>query len=199
MKGVQWKARSSQKQLEKKIEREKLDCKGLYFKPLRGIEPTTRSKFLQQLSQKIISFTELAALCRKHKQVEEVKKQFQNYLNLSSWEEATKRYKDYTTEEKLKPYLGLPFEQGSMPPSFASFCEQAKKMCNARLKSVQEGTAAEEIACIKVQASTILIAKNSIDEVAAGFSSAVVQSGGIALTIIDPPKVCSSMYIIYVH
>ena len=179
------------KATRKKIETEMLDCKGLHFKPLRGIQPVVRSKFLQQLSSKEISFTELASMCRQHKQLDEVKKQFQKYLNLPSWEEATRRYAGYATEEKLKPYFGLPFKQGSVPPSFAAFCEQAKKSCAAR--SMSQETLPEGIICVKLKATSVIIAKNNINEVAADanseFSDAVLRSGGIALTILHPPKV----------
>ena len=186
------------KATRKKIETEMLDCKGLHFKPLRGIQPVVRSKFLQQLSSKEISFTELASMCRQHKHLEEVKKQFQKYLNLPSWEEATRRYAGYATEEKLKPYLGLHFKQGSVPPSFASFCEQAKKATAARSIRSQDETLPEGIVCVKLKASSVIIAKNNISEVAAGanseFSDAVLQSGGIALTIIYPPKVFNFVF-----
>lgn len=104
----------------------KLDCKGVNFKPLRGISPKTRRELLTKVRECDISFSELASSCKYIKKMDDVKAQFMRYLNIPSWEVAEKTYPEHTKKEKLEPFLEMSFKNDSIPPIFLAFCKQAK-------------------------------------------------------------------------
>ena len=105
----------------------KLDCKGGYFKPLRGIDEDARRDLLSRLLEEEISFLELASSCKYAKKMRIVQSSFMRYLDIPSWEVAVKKFPEHTTNVRLEPFLELPFKSDNMPPSFVSFCRHAKQ------------------------------------------------------------------------
>jgi hypothetical protein len=66
----------------------KIDCKGVHYKPLRGIAPQTRTELLGNVRDKEMSFKELERECRYIKRMKEVRDAFMSYLNIETWVEA---------------------------------------------------------------------------------------------------------------
>lgn len=77
----------------------KLDCKGVNFKPLRGLAVKTRKELLVKVNDGELSFPELSASCKYIKKMADVKTQFMRYLNLSSWELAEEKYPEHTKKK----------------------------------------------------------------------------------------------------
>ena len=113
----------------------KLDCKGVNFKPLRGLTPVTRKELLVNVRDGKLSFPELCTSCKYIKKMTEVKTQFMRYLNLSSWEVAEKTYPEHTKKEKLEPFLEMSFKNDAIPPLFLASCKPA--ICS-RISPMQE-------------------------------------------------------------
>ena len=90
----------------------KLDCKGTYFKPLRGVEQMT-CKALLKVKNGDMSFGELAKSCEYAKNVKKVQAGFINRLNVDNWDEATNLYPKYTTKESLEPFSQIKFQTKS--------------------------------------------------------------------------------------
>lgn len=104
----------------------KLDCKGVNFKPLRGLASKSRKELLLKVRNHQLSFPELSTSCKYIKKMTDVKTQFMRYLNVSSWELAEETYPAHTKEEKLQPFLEMSFKNDTLPPLFQAFCKQAK-------------------------------------------------------------------------
>ena len=170
----------------------KLDCKGGYFKPLRGIDPSTRKELLQQVLDGDLSFRELASSCKYAKKMRDVQVSFMRYLDLPSWEVAMDKYPEQTKNERLEPFLDLPFKTDSMPPSFVSFCQLAKQ--SLATHSGNNPTNSSELKNVLVGKTTALLLNKDVLGVETDYLLSLVRSHGFCgfnLTIIDPPKVCS--------
>ena len=172
----------------------KIDCKGVNFKPLRGVSCEERKELLMKVRDGELSFSEMGETCRYTKKMNVVRNNFISYLNLDSWEEAMEKFPNFTSKERLEPFFDLQFKQGKMPPSFVSFCQQAKR------SSVNEeaGTATSALKprddCLMVSVDKnfgVLLQKNVLTintkEILDTFGD--VGCTGLHLTILDPPEV----------
>ena len=175
----------------------KLDCKGVNFKPLRGLSQKTRKELLRKVSDCDISFSELASTCKYTKKMENVKAQFLRYLNIPSWEQAKEKYPEHTKKERLEPFLEMTFKNDTIPPLFIAFCKQAK--CHnlsvtpdASLTSQPEGQNSSG-SCTLSQTgkpSFVLLKQDvlHLEDKDLVSSSAAHSCNGFSLTIVDPPK-----------
>ena len=161
----------------------KLDCKGTYFKPLRGVEQATRKNLLKKVRDGDMSFGELAKACEYAKNMKKVQAGFMNLLNIDNWDEATKLYPEYTTEESLEPFLKLSFKP-SPPATFIALCQQAKQSSLAP-------TATESSNCIHVKDAIASVVKFDVlhDETRSVLAATPSHFTGVHVTIVDPPKV----------
>lgn len=173
----------------------KLDCKGVNFKPCRGLGSKMRKELLEKIRDGELSFFELNASCKYIKKMTNVKTNFMRYMNISSWELAKETYPDHTTKEKLEPFMEMSFKDNNMPPLFQAFCKQAK--CST-ISPMQEASSApdhhspQNSALLKAGNTVALVLRHDVlqleDKVL--LSSASLHScNGFSLTIVDPPKV----------
>ena len=172
-----------------RIKTSKLDCKGTYFKPLRGVEERTCKVFLEKLRDGDMSFAELIKASEHAKNTKKVQASFMKLLNIDSWEEARQIYPQHTTEENLAPFLPMTFKP-SVPASFVAFCQQAKQA-----SLIQQAPTASESTegnhCIQVKDSVASVLKFDVlaVETSAIIAAIPTQFTGVHLTIVDPPKV----------
>lgn len=180
----------------------KLDLKGVNFKPLRGLELEERKALLMQLESKEISFVELATICRNKKRLKEVQQQFMMYLNLKSWQEAKIEYPEHSKDELLKPFMGLSFKKGNLPPCFTAFCQQAKQLNLATSSSgtstldsatnLETSNGLHQISIMKDKKALVMkanVLQLDTKEFLSSIRRATLQFTGMTLTIIDPPEV----------
>lgn len=111
----------------------KLDCKGGYSKPLRGIDEETRTDLLEKLKDEDLSFQELASSCKYAKKMRDVQYGFMKYLDIPSWNIALERFPEHTKSKLLEPFLELSFKSDNVPASFVSFCQHAKQSTEVRV------------------------------------------------------------------
>lgn len=160
----------------------KLDCKGINFKPLRGISASARKELLTKVHQRELSFSELAKSCKYMKNMIEIKSHFMRYLNLSSWKIAEEKYPEHTKTEKLEAFLGMQFKDDQTPASFAAFCKHAK--CYELQVACPESSSCY----IKVDKCTSVIVNDNVLQLEdKKLLSSINQ--GIKVTVIDTPKV----------
>lgn len=174
----------------------KLDCKGVNFKPLRGLAPKIRKDLLQKVCDGEMSFSELGSSCKYIKQMTEVKTNFMRYLDISeSWEQAEEKYPEHTKKEKLEPFLEMSFKNNVMPPTFIAFCKQAK-CCS--LTSTQAGPSTDNSYSsngnnvLQAGTSSLLLLKHDVLQMEDNLlmtSTSTHSCNGFSLTIVDPPKV----------
>lgn len=164
----------------------KLDSKGLNFKPLRGIAPSSRKELLNKVN---ISFSELGTACKYIKKMVDVKTQFMRYMDASSWEVAECKYPEYTKKERLETFLDLPFKGDTIPPLFVAYCKQAK--CSAIACIQDSPDISEDCSIIQVQSLSVVLHKREVLQLEDKdfLSSPRAPYNGIDLTILDPPKV----------
>ena len=171
----------------------KLDCKGGYYKPLRGIDPSTRKELLQQVSDGEMSFGELASSCKYAKKMRDIQVSFMRYLDLPSWEVAMRKYPEYTKKERLEPFLNSSFKKDSVSPSFVSFCQLAKQ---SLVSCADISSPNDDFKQVSVGKTTALLLQKDILGVETDQLLSVLRSHGFCgfhLTIIDPPKVFSPL------
>ena len=169
----------------------KLDCKGVNFKPLCGISPSTRKMLLTQVRNKDISFSELNTQCKYIKKMDDIKANFMKYLNVHSWEVAREKFPEHTKKEKLEAFMDMTFKKDSMPPLFVSFCKQAK--CSS-MSLAREGTSLQksDSSLVEVGMSSAVLLRQDVlqmqdkDLMAASSS---FSCNGFSLTILHPPEV----------
>lgn len=169
----------------------KLDCKGVNFKPLRGIPAATRKNLLTQLRDKEISFPELSSSCKRTKKMEEVKKHFLKYLHLDSWEVAIEKYPAYTKKERMEAFIDLDFKKDITPSAFVAYCKQAK--CSILS---QESPSDDCIRLGNLNSSAILLNYNVLQVEDKDLVSAASSSSchGFNLTILDTPEVLLNIH-----
>ena len=171
----------------------KLDCKGGYFKPLRGMDPTARKELLQEISDGDMSFNELASSCKYAKKMRDIQTAFMRYLDLPSWGAATEKYPDYTRKERLEPFLTSSFKKGTIPPSFTSFCQLAKQ--SSASSDNGSSTIDSDLKAITVGRVIGLLLNKDVLEIETDLLLSSMRSHGFCgfnLAIIDPPKVCTN-------
>ena len=169
----------------------KLDCKGGYFKPLRGMDPIARRELLQQVLDGGMSFSELASACKYAKKMRDVQLTFMSYLDIPSREVAQDKYPDYTKKERLEPFLTSSFKKDSIPPSFVAFCQLAKQSLAQSCDS-SNSTDSSELKIVTVGKATALLLSKDVCEIETEQLLSSMRSHGFCgfnLAIIDPPKV----------
>ena len=176
----------------------KLDCKGVNFKPLRGLLAKTRKELLEKIRDTQLSFTELCVSCKYMKKMATVKTQFMRYLNISSWEMAEEIYPHHTKKEKLEPFLDMSFKDNNMPPLFQAFCRQAK--CSTISPTRTQDSSPAELDSNSSGNSALRAGNSSavflrcdvlqLEDKALISSTSPRSCNGFSLTIVDPPKVC---------
>lgn len=180
-----------------KCRQAKLDCKGSYFKPLRGLDEDARRDLLSQLFGEEISFQELAASCKYAKQMRNVQSSFMKYLDIPSWEIAVQKYPEHTTSERLEPFLDLSFKADSMPPSFVSFCRHAKQTVESSVAGTSSLESRDSQKTVHVGNVLASILKKDVLTVGTqDLLSSVTYPNfcGLNLTILDPPMVSILVY-----
>lgn len=181
------------KTMRKRFNTSTLDCKGVNFKPIRGIDISSRKGFLSKVANQEISFSELSVLCREHKRIQEVKQNFMKYHNLSSWDAAQEKYPVFTRPERLKPFVGMQFKQG-FPPSFVTYCQQAKRSLPVKgADSLQQPPAAGILQVSVKDNAAHIFSIDAIDVDSNTFLSTIIQNTtpftGISLSIVTRDKV----------
>ena len=101
-----------------------MDCRGSYFRALRGLEEEVVSDLVKQVQQKELPFSKLGAGCKELKKLCLLKKEFARQVGVETWDDATHLYPTFADEDKLRQkFLLLPFEK-DMPP-MVSYCQKA--------------------------------------------------------------------------
>ena len=166
--------------------RAKIDCKGSYFKPLRGLDETNRIELLDKVIGKEISFKEVAEMSRYAKKMREVKAAFMSYHQLPTWNKAVEKFPDHTKKERLETFMDLVFKKNNIPPAFLSFCQHSKQ-CKMKPR---DGGGGEVIKFNDVVATmsclNVLSEDTTTEKVLGTLSTSFV---GFHLTLLDPPEV----------
>ena len=102
-----------------------LDLKGSNFRCLRGIPESSVEQFLLEVSNCSISLQELAIQCADVKILCKIQQGFMKVTNCATWEDATQKFPDFTTAEKLEPFKRLNFSSNTLPEQFMTFCRSA--------------------------------------------------------------------------
>ena len=170
----------------------KLDCKGVNFKPLRGVAAQTRKELLVKVRDGDLSFSELSRSCKYVKNMADVKKQFMKYMSISSWEQAEEKYPKHTKKEKLEPFLGMSFKNDTMPTLFLAYCKQAK--CSTFLEGSASAyhNSSDDVSVLQVGKSAAIILRCNILELEDKdmmSSTSAHSCNGFSLSIVDPPPV----------
>ena len=82
----------------KKSCRAKIDCKGSHFKPVRGLDYTSRRELLNKVLEKRYP-SNVAEMSRYAKKIREVKAAFMSYHQLPTWDKAVEEFPDHTKKE----------------------------------------------------------------------------------------------------
>ena len=168
-----------------KFRKAKIDCKGSYFKPLRGLDKINRKKLLEQLINKEISFQELAASSKYAKKMRDVKQAFMKCLNIPTWEKVIEDYPEHSKDERLEPFLDLNFKKDDFPSTFVSFCRHAQTFKQSDKVGDYSGETIQFDDAIALLTSLDILEANTQEMLASVGSS----FSGFNLTIIDPPEV----------
>ena len=89
----------------RKSRRAKIDCKGSYFKPLRGLEETTRRELFHKVIGKEISFKEVAKISQYAKEMREVKTAFMSYHQL--YPPGIRQWRNFQTTRRKRDWNHL--------------------------------------------------------------------------------------------
>ncbi|XP_064398767.1 uncharacterized protein LOC135345276 isoform X2 [Halichondria panicea] len=167
----------------------KISCKGVNFKPLRGLEEEERRNLLQEVQCGELSLKDLSQKCKVIKKMKEIKLAFITQLDIGSWEEALQLYPTHTSDENLAQFTSLYFKKSNVPQTFCSFCTQAKQAILN--KSIEQPTSVTDGLHVSYDNSfAVIINANVITvstrELLDGFGS--LQCSGLHLTILDTPE-----------
>lgn len=176
----------------RQIVNSKLDCKGVNFKPLRGVVPSTRKELLTKVRNGELSFSELNQSCKYVKKMADVQTQFMRYLNVSTWEQAEEMCPEYTKKEKLQPFLDMNFKDDSIPPVFLAFCKQAKCSTLSSVEDTSGDDPSEGNLFLQAGKSAAIILKYDVLQLGDKdllSSTSIHSCTGFSLTIVDPPSV----------
>ena len=83
----------------------KLDLKGCNFKPMRGLDMSTITSLLEQLTKEELSIPEMAKECRKMKTLRDLQKAFVQETGVKTWEEAEEKFPDFANAEALDQFI----------------------------------------------------------------------------------------------
>ena len=83
----------------------KLDLKGCNFKPMRGLDMSTITSLLEQLTKEELSIPEMAKECRKMKTLRDLQKAFVQETGVKIWEEAEEKFPDFANAEALDQFI----------------------------------------------------------------------------------------------
>ena len=117
----------------------------------------------------------------------DVQSAFMRYLDIPSWEIAMERFPEHSKVDRLEPFLDLPFKANSMPASFVSFCQSAKR--TATVSNSEASTDGKTVSVGKVNACVVTV--DILRVTTQELLSAAQCHGfcGLNLTILDPPMV----------
>lgn len=152
----------------------KLDCKGGYFKPLRGMDCVTRKELLQQVCDGDASFNDLSSSCKYAKNMRDIQLSFMRYVDLQSWEVALATYPNFTKKEHLEPFMSLAFRKETIPPSFASYCQLAKQS----LIACDSSNSTSEVHTVTVGKATALLLNQDIRQIVTDQLLTVMRNHG---------------------
>ena len=110
----------------KKSPSKALELKGSNLKCLRGIETSTAHSLLKEVSEGSLSFTELQSQCQTVKQLCKIQAAFMKATHCETWDDACKKYPNFTTIDKLEPFKKLNFSVPTIPEEFMKFCQVAQ-------------------------------------------------------------------------
>jgi hypothetical protein len=170
----------------------KLDCKGVNFKPFRGLGSITRKDLLEKVRDGDLSFSELGTSSKYIKKMANVKTQFMRYLNLTSWEMAEEMYPEHTKKENMEPFMDMSFKDNNIPTLFQAFCKQAK--CSTFSRTTEDATPySNSSALLRAGNSAALVLSYDVlqlDDKELMSSTSLHSCNGFSLTVVDPPMVC---------
>lgn len=176
-----------------KINAGRIDCKGSYFKSLRGMAEDARKQVLDQVKNAEISLTELSSRCKYIKKMAEIQSSFMTIMDTPTWEAAQEAYPEHTKKERLEPFLDKVFKKNEIPPAFTEFCRQAKVQQlqvtdNTGTPSDVSKGSDDRVVIGNVSATIIKVDTLSI-ETKDILSLNIPRFTGLNLTVLDPPKV----------
>ena len=106
-----------------------LDLKGSTFKPFRNLDFDVIHQLLTEVNEKKASIKEAVVKCQDIKALQKIQAAFVKFMNCEDWDEATERFPDFATAEKLEPFKNLDFSNSTrLPDRFLNFCQQAKEI-----------------------------------------------------------------------
>ena len=77
---------------------------------------------------------EVKELADAHRAMERTRRAFMKVTKCVSWEEATRKYPDHVTEDRLKEFSKVSLDN-TIPPSFIAFCQSAIEGTNPRIET----------------------------------------------------------------
>lgn len=83
----------------------KLDLKGSNFKPMRGLDISTVTSLLEQLTKEELSIPEMAKECKKVKSLRELQKAFIDETGVKTWKEAEEKFPLFASAEALDQFI----------------------------------------------------------------------------------------------
>lgn len=83
----------------------KLDLKGSNFKPMRGLDISTVTSLLEQLTREELSIPEMAKECKKVKSLRELQKAFIDETGVKTWKEAEEKFPSFASAEALGQFI----------------------------------------------------------------------------------------------
>lgn len=94
------------------------------LQPLHNLNEDFQMNVLQKVVDEDMSLKELKEEAVKFRTLEAIRKAFVRCTSALSWDEATKKYQAFTTEERLMQFMKLDFRH-SVPDSFKAYCQSA--------------------------------------------------------------------------
>ena len=83
-----------------------------------------------------MSFLELQGQCQTVKQLCKIQAAFVKATHCETWDEACKKFPNFTTSDKLEPFKKLNFSLPTIPEEFMKFCQAAQKYVPGHEKDV---------------------------------------------------------------
>ena len=94
------------------------------LQPLHHLDMEFQLHVLQEVIDENLSLKELKVEAVKFRSLETIRKAFVRCTSSQSWDDATNKYKAFTTEDRLMQFMKLDFRH-DIPDAFKAYCQSA--------------------------------------------------------------------------
>jgi hypothetical protein len=94
------------------------------LQPLHNLNAEFQLHVLQEVVDENISLKELKVEAVKFRGLEAIRKAFVRCTSSQSWDDATRKYEAFTTEDRLMQFMKLDFRH-DIPDTFKAYCQSA--------------------------------------------------------------------------